>query len=107
MSEQSDEKAQSWEWPGWVPPEVREQVESFYVYHGGPAGWLRSAEHNGAPPFGAVVTLGNGFGPNPEPITGRFVFAWNNIARLVMDDGTFRYTSFRPDWLTTPPERGI
>jgi hypothetical protein len=98
---------EQWEWPDWVPPKVREQVESFYVHHGGHAGWLRSAERNGAPALGSVVTLGDGFGPRPQPVTGRFVFAWNNIARLVMDDGTFRYTSFHPaDLLQTPASTG-
>jgi hypothetical protein len=83
-----------WDWPEWVPAKVREQIEEFYVYHGGPAGWLRAAERNGAPEFGSVVTLGDGFGSKPKAATGRFVFAWNNIARLVMADGSFRYTSF-------------
>jgi len=85
-----------WEWPEWVPVKVRTQIESFYVYHGGAEGWRRRAQENGAPEFGAVVTLGDGFGTNPQPVTGRFVFAWNNIARLIMDDGTFRYTAFHP-----------
>ena len=48
----------------------------------------------GAPAFGSVVTLGDGFGQNPPKTTGRFVHAWNNIGRLVRDDGTFAYTSF-------------
>ena len=104
MVSESTETDAGWNWPDWVPSKVRAEVESFYVYHGGRAGWLRSAERNGAAEFGSVVTMPNGFGPNAEQVTGRFVFAWNNIARLIMDDGTFRYTAFHP--CPTPPGEG-
>ena len=107
MSEQGrgGEGDEVWNWPDWVPAKVRESIESFYVYHGGHAGWLRSAERNGAPEFGSMVTLRDGFKRNAEPATGRFVFAWNNIARLVRVDGSFAYTAFYPDEVArvTPP----
>jgi hypothetical protein len=85
-----------WEWPDWVPAGVREQVESFWLekWGRGPQAWIRNAIEQGAPDFGAVVTLGDGFGPNPPLVTGHFVHAWNNIGRLVLGDGSFRYTSF-------------
>lgn len=106
MSEHTAEKDAGWNWPEWVPSKVRQQIEEFYVYHGGPDGWQRSARQNAAPEFGSVVTLRDGFGPKAEAATGRFVFAWNNIARLVMEDGTFRYTSFHPHEPARPVPSG-
>jgi hypothetical protein len=87
-----------WAWPDWVPPKVREQVEAFWAdgYGCGPRAWLHDISDRGVPPFGAVVTLGNGFGVNPPPATGRYVHAWNNIGRLVLDDGSVVCTSFNP-----------
>lgn len=87
---------QDWAWPAWVPAAVREQVEGFWSedWGRGPRAWMRSSHEQGAPAFGATVTLGNGFGPNPPQVTGRFVHAWNNIGRLVLPDGSFAYTSF-------------
>lgn len=85
-----------WVWPGFVPIRVREQIQNFWSEDSGrgPRAWLANMSEQGAPPFGAVVTMGNGFGPNPAPVTGRYVHAWNNIGRLVLDDGEFAYTSF-------------
>lgn len=94
MSGRIAESDAGWNWPDWVPAKVRAEIESFYVHHGGPEGWRARARQEGAPKLGRIVTLGNGFGPCPQPVTGRFVFAWNNIARLVLDDGSYRYTSF-------------
>jgi hypothetical protein len=87
-----------WTWPDWVPAGIREQVEAFWAeeYGRGPQAWLRDMAVQGAPPIGDVVTLGNGFGPSPPPVTGRYVHAWNNIGRVVLGDGTFAYTSFSP-----------
>jgi hypothetical protein len=91
-----------WTWPDWVPAAVREQVEGFWSddYRRGPQAWLRDMKVQHAPPFGEVVTLGNGFGVNPPPVTGRYVHAWNNIGRLVLDDGTVACTAFGPGWAT-------
>jgi protein gp37 len=85
-----------WAWPDWVPAEVRKHVEGFWGADQGrtPRDWIRDMHQQGAPAFGSTVTLGDGFGPNAPKVTGRFVHAWNNIARLVRDDGTFAYTSF-------------
>ena len=47
-----------------------------------------------------IVAFGNGFGPSPPLVTGRYVHAWNNIGRLVLDDGSFAYTSFnKATWM--------
>lgn len=62
----------------------------------------------GAPPLGTVVTLGNGFGPNPPLVTGHYVHPWNNMGRLVLDDGTFAYTSFdKATWMRSQARAGI
>lgn len=91
--------ATTWEefvWPEWVPLDVRASIESFWSSESGrsPREWLENAIHNGAPEMGSVVEGPNGFGPNAPTTTGRFVFCWNNICRLVHDDGTFSYSSF-------------
>ncbi|RKN61901.1 phage Gp37/Gp68 family protein [Streptomyces klenkii] len=87
-----------WTWPDWVPQQVREEIESFWgpASHRTPADWIRSMHEQGAPAFGSVVRLRDGFGSDAPMTTGRFVHAWNNIARLVREDGTFAYTSFHP-----------
>jgi hypothetical protein len=97
-------------WPEWVPEEVRTQVESFWAesWGRGPRAWLRDYAEQGAPAFGSVVTLGDGFSLNAPKVTGRYVHAWNNIGRIVLDDGTFAYTSFNSATVgsttTTPKE---
>ncbi len=87
-----------WTWPAWVPTGIREPVEKFWMerWGRGPHAWMRNMHEQGAPAFGATVTLDDGFGPNASKITGRYVHAWNNIGRIVHDDGTFSYTSFGP-----------
>lgn len=98
------EAAKTWTeyaWPDWVPEKVRAQIESFWgeKFHRGPQAWLRDTQEQGAPRFGARLTMNDGFGANPPQTTGRYVHAWNNIGRLVRDDGTFAYTSFNPSAL--------
>lgn len=96
-----------WAWPSWVPAKVRESVEGFWGADQGrsPRDWMRDMHEQGAPAFGSVVTLANGFGENAPTATGRFVHAWNNIARLVLDDGSFAYTSF--GWREREKQRPI
>ncbi len=50
-------------------------------------------EH-GAPSDGTTATLPAGFGPHARPVTGRFVYMWNNICRLVTEDGAVVCSSF-------------
>ncbi|MFE4671050.1 DUF5131 family protein [Streptomyces sp. NPDC056723] len=85
-----------WTWPDWVPAGVRTQIEGFWGADQGrtPRDWMRDMHQQGAPAFGSTVRLPDGFGPEAPKITGRFVHAWNNIGRLVREDGTFAYTSF-------------
>lgn len=85
-----------WTWPNWVPAEVRQSIEGFWGPECGrtPRDWIQDMHQQGAPAFGSIVRLRDGFGPKAPWVTGRFVHAWNNIGRLVRDDGTFTYTSF-------------
>ncbi|WP_190824741.1 DUF5131 family protein [Saccharopolyspora pogona] len=85
-----------WTWPDWVPQTVRDQIESFWGPKSArtPQQWMRDMHVQGSHPFGTTVTSGDGFGHNPPQVTGRWVHAWNNVGRLVHDDGSFSYTSF-------------
>ncbi|MDQ0842458.1 DUF5131 family protein [Streptomyces sp. V1I6] len=88
-----------WTWPDWVPQIVREHVEDFWGADQGrsPAHWIRDMHQQGAPAFGATLAMDDGFGRHPRQIVGRYVHAWNNIGRLVLDgdpDREFAYTSF-------------
>jgi protein gp37 len=97
-------------WPEWVPERVREQIVSFW----GPASHRRPAEYladvlcekfntfQRPPAFGERVTLRVREG---EYVTGRYVHAWNNIGRVVRDDGSYEVVSFHDkcraplDWI--------
>lgn len=90
-------------WPDWVPAEVRKQIQDFWDDTSrGPGAWMENAEHNRAPDLGTVVFLPKGFSNSAPLVRGRFVFAWNNIARLVLDDGTWVHTFFWPAVLADP-----
>lgn len=89
--------ARTWaeyEWPEWVPAELREQVQEFWGCKNsrGPQGWYQSAVQNNAPPLGTTARL-RGTGSEEEE-KGRFVPAWNNIGRIVREDGTVACVSF-------------
>lgn len=89
-------KWESFTWPEWVPLEVRKHVEEFWSddYNRGPDEWLRDT----ADPYnGKGVTLGTRgtfwvIG-HRALVVGRYVHAWNNIGRAVLEDGTFEYVS--------------
>ncbi|WP_369043434.1 DUF5131 family protein [Streptomyces sp. Midd1] len=100
-----------WTWPDWVPAKVRHEIERFWGegQSRSPRDWIRAmVEREGAPPFGATLTMGDGFGSNPPQVTGRFVYCWGNIGRLVLDDEPNReyaYTDF--GWRTREKARSI
>ena len=76
-------------WPDWVPEEVREQIERFHLeeWGRGPGSWMECAKNNKHPEMGTyhyVARWGD-----KKIAYGRWVPAWNNIARLVRDDGTY------------------
>lgn len=85
-----------WAWPEWVPAEVRDAVEDFWspAFGRGPHAWMRDMHEQGAPAFGSTVTMDDGFSHRPPQVAGRYVHAWNNIGRIAMPDGSFKYTSF-------------
>lgn len=94
----ADDTWTGYPWPEWIPHSVRTAIEKFWSpsFARGPAQWLRSAVGNGAPPLGTVVTLPNGFHAHATLTTGRYVHAWNNIGRIVRDDGTVACTFLPP-----------
>ncbi|MFZ3473138.1 DUF5131 family protein [Streptomyces sp. 4.24] len=94
--EQAPTSWADWTWPDWVPASVREAVEGFWGadQYRTPRDWMQNMHEQQAPVFGARVTMDDGFGPDPKQVTGRYVHAWNNIGRLIRDDGTVAYTSF-------------
>lgn len=85
--------AWGFQWPEWVPQEVRGQIEDFWRYHNYDQGWLASAAENQAPEMGSIVSLPK-LSSDELCQPGRFVFAWNNIGRVAHPDGTFDYVSF-------------
>lgn len=93
----------SWDtfvWPAWVPAEVRKAVMDFWGPHQGgrgPGDWQENScptcsPYNYAPAFGEHVSLLIG-GTRGDIATGRYVHCWNNIGRIVRDDGSFAYVS--------------
>ena len=83
-----------YDWPDWMPEPVRKELSDFWTCFGRTmADWERYVETTvpgGMAAVGSVRTIYSSGGP----VTGRFVPAWNNMARVVWDDGTVRYGSF-------------
>lgn len=84
-------------WPEWVPSAVRSQIQSFWSDFGRtPKDWINDIRQqwDGDPPnFGDVVQLREMLSEN-RLVEGRFVHAWNNIARIVLKDGSYKAVSF-------------
>lgn len=97
-----DDAWTDFEWPDWVPAKTQAEIERFWEARAGrdPSAWQRNSHHNKAPHLGEVVTLPAMKLGKEDLRTGRFVFCWNNIGRLIHDDGTVSYVSFGPDWAT-------
>ncbi|MFE6903838.1 DUF5131 family protein [Streptomyces sp. NPDC057717] len=98
-AEQAPATWAEWTWPDWAPAKVRTQIEEFWAEDWGrsPRHWISDMYQQGAPPFGARLSMGDGFGHKPDQVVGRFVHCWGNIGRLVLDDDPdreFAYTSF-------------
>lgn len=96
-------------WPEWVPPKVRQEVADFWSENFGrsPADWLRSVDdpYNGPfPRFGDVAEMYD-VGPGDRRVVGRYVHCWNNIGRLIGDEGAVHVVSGRAlEPLPPPPE---
>lgn len=90
--ENAPEKWADFTWPDWVPEKVREQIEDFWGQFGRkPKDWVENAIHNDSPPFG--MHMGYRDERNGEAVYGRWIFAWNNIGRLIGDNGEIYYPS--------------
>lgn len=73
-------------WPDFVPERVRSQVAEFWSEFGRvPANYARDCHEQNSPPIGANLKQGDK--------AGRWVHCWNNMGRLVDDDGVDRVAS--------------
>ena len=96
MSARDAEAVKTWEgyaWPEWVPEKLREQIRSFWNWHGGLPAWLDDVRRNAecAPPLYAEAVCWNCY----DLDRGRYVHAWNNMGRIVRADGTVAVVSGR------------
>ena len=92
-------KWSEYKWPKWVPQKVRSEIESFWSnewgrdYHQWLAGCY--APYNYQPHIGAKVHI------NRPPWqckgrkvrVGKWIPAWNNMARIVLSDGSIQVVS--------------
>lgn len=95
--DQLENRWASFPWPEWIPLNLREQIEKFWLepWGRGPHAWIRDMASQGAPAFGERATL---YWMKGETITGRVVHTWNNMARVLLDDGTWRVASYGRRW---------
>lgn len=93
-----NQKWESFFWPPWIPLVLREQIRGFWgpSMRRGPADWIENAVANHAPKLGTRVRM-HASGSDDALVAGRFVFAWNNMARVVFDDGSYRVTYLTSD----------
>ena len=94
------------EWPEWVPNQQREHIANFWGKPCGrsPKHWAEDHHSQWAPETGSIVGVKeiskSGIGwvckaSDPEAeIVGKFVHAWNNMGRVITDDGTTHVVSF-------------
>lgn len=86
-----------YEFPEWVPDAVRDEIRRFWSEKWGrsPRSWHESArgEYNHQPPIGSVVEAQSLTQSGLPFLVGRWVPTWNNIGRVVMDDGTYKCSS--------------
>lgn len=80
-----------WNWPDWVPDDVRKQIENVWSGRRTVDDWKRNAELNAMPEFGQRVRMLSVGEHGKRVVEGRFVHAWNNIGRVIADDGTIEY----------------
>jgi protein gp37 len=93
----------NYQWEEWIPQELRTLVEDFWQesWGRGPAAWLRDHAVQMVPRTGARVTLNSDRDGGwlttdkmaSSGTTGRYVHMWNNIGRVVADDGTVHCTA--------------
>lgn len=97
-------------WPDWVPVYVRTSIEGFWSESMGrsPKKWGEDAIRNGAPDPEKIVEI--------EGHKGRYIHCWNNMGRIIKDDGTATVVALPPyrcdvpvlgarDWITEGARR--
>lgn len=79
----------AFDWPNWVPVEVRGLIQDFWSerYGRGPRAWLRDAITQGGPALWSAAKLLR-LTHSEEWVSGRFVHCWSNIGLVVHDDGS-------------------
>lgn len=87
----------AFKWPDWVPADIRRGIQSFWsAAHGrNPQQWHAGTVGD---PYNKHLDLGTrvrakGFLPGDPEEIGRWVPCWNNIGRIVRDDGTYTISS--------------
>lgn len=83
-------------WPAWMPAPVVDRIRQFWSESigRGPAAYERQHLNNyaHAPAFGTRVAW-RAWSPEQRVVIGRYVHMWNNIGRVVEDDGTVHCVS--------------
>lgn len=99
---QLDDAPESWSefpWPDWVPGKTRAEIEGFWSDFGrGPRDYIKDCIQQNSPPFGARFRSERwgwreSDGEGRRWVEGRWVHCWNNIGRLIDDDGAPQYAS--------------
>jgi len=81
-------------WPEWVPEKIKKEIEEFHsdAWGRGPASWMEGAERNKSPLLGDRVRVHDFQG---NLVIGRFIYAWNNVGRLLSDDGQIECVGYQ------------
>lgn len=88
------EKWSDYKWPKWVPQKVRAEIESFWSNSYGRdwREWLKSCcddQYNAQPFLGATVRIRRPYHWKGRKVrVGKWIPAWNNMARIVLRDGS-------------------
>jgi protein gp37 len=106
-------------WDDWVPTELRRTIETFWspAMGRGPRAWMRDHSAQAVPRTGARVRCAVGASGwamvdkmATVGVTGRYVHCWNNIGRVITDDGQVlpasggRGSGWMSRWLTPQGE---
>lgn len=95
-SEDTPERWADFAWPEWVPAEERAHIESFWreAWGRGPGAWLQDNVHQHVPATGTRRMWSidkSGWAKTNKrdagDVRGRYLHCWNNIGRVITDDG--------------------
>lgn len=87
----------SYLWPDWVPEKTRQEIADFWNPKWGrsPKAWIASTvgdAYAGHPPMGTRVRC-KPTGGGAINYEGRWIPAWNNMGRVLLDDGQVKVSS--------------